>query len=144
VFTIDNSSITWDAHDLSFTDNLPDGMLVASNPAAGTTCMGGSLIADAGGQTVSYTGGSVQANATCTVFVNVTAATYGEFNNVTSDLNSSRGSSSPASASLRVGVVSVPFTSDWGLIVLMVLLGTAGAYYHNREGLRRPHRKQLD
>jgi hypothetical protein len=144
VFTIDNSSSMWDANGLSFTDNLPEGMLVASDPAAGTTCTGGSLIAGAGGQTVSYTGGSVPANATCTIFINVTASAYGVFNNVTSDLNSSRGSSSPASASLSVGVVSVPSTSTWGLIVLMIMLGMAGIYYQSREGLRRPHRQQRD
>lgn len=139
VFTIDNSSSTQDANNLSFTDNMPDGMLVASNPAAGTTCTGGSLVAGTGGQTISYTGGSVPANTTCTVFVNVTATEFGSYDNVTSDLTSNRGASSPASAILQVGVVSVPFINSWGLFVLMVLLGMAGAYYHRREGLRRPH-----
>ncbi len=61
---------------VSLTDSLPAGMTVAASPAATTTCntAGGATVSAAlGGTSASLSGGSVGANATCTITVPVTA-----------------------------------------------------------------------
>lgn len=64
---------------LALTDNFPpspSGMVVANPSAASTTCtaVGGATVSAAPGATsVSLSGGSVNANSTCTIQVNVTA-----------------------------------------------------------------------
>ena len=61
-------------------DTLPSGVVIAAIPNAGTTC-GGSLTANAGDTTVTLTGGSIPANGSCTVTVDVTAALVGSYVN---------------------------------------------------------------
>jgi uncharacterized repeat protein (TIGR01451 family) len=100
-FTIDNSASAIAATDLAFSDALPAGTSIAAAPNAGTTC-GGTLTASAGSGTISLSGGSVGAGASCTVSVDVTAAAEGSYDNVSSELSSSSGTSGPASATLQV------------------------------------------
>jgi len=66
--------------DVSVTDPLPgtptDGIIVAPVPNASTTCVGGTVTAAAGSQTVSMTGGTIPAQiasvpGTCTINVDV-------------------------------------------------------------------------
>ena len=59
-------------------DYLPSGLLVSGK--ASTTC-GGTLTAPTGGSTVTLTGGSIPANCSCTVTVEVTAKCNGSFCN---------------------------------------------------------------
>ncbi len=99
--TIDNSGSTVPASGLDFTDNLPAGMVVATPPNASTTCTGGVLTASAGSGTMSYSGGTVAAGASCTVQADVTVADLGSYLNTTGDLASSLGVSPPASATLQ-------------------------------------------
>ena len=63
----------------TLTDNLPAGMTVAG--AAATTCGSGTVAAPLGAATVTLTGGSVAANASCTITVPVTVRTVGSFVN---------------------------------------------------------------
>ena len=60
------------------TDSLPQGMVVCSN--ASTTC-GGTLTAGPGGWRVVLRGGSIPANGSCTVTVEVTANHKGTYKN---------------------------------------------------------------
>ncbi len=99
--TIDNTGSIFAATDLDFTDVLPAGMTIADPADASTDC-GGTLGAPAGGDTISYTGGSVTAGAACSISVDVTAATAGMYINVTGDLTSSSGNSGPANDKLIV------------------------------------------
>lgn len=62
------------------TDNFPNGMLIASTPNASTTC-GGTLTATKGATWETVGGGSIPANGSCTVTVNVTAENKGSNNN---------------------------------------------------------------
>lgn len=101
-FTIDNTTGGLSVTELDFTDNMPAGVTLATPPAAATTCTGGTLTADAGDVIVSYTGGAVAAGASCTVSVNVTAASSGTYVNTSGELTSSLGSSGTASATLTV------------------------------------------
>lgn len=67
---------------LAFTDNMPAGMTVGAPPNPSTTCTGGSF----SGVTVgvgawSFSGGSVPANGSCDVSVNVTSNVNGNLTN---------------------------------------------------------------
>ena len=65
-----------------FTDTLPAGLVIATPPNASTTC-GGVLTAPAGGSAFTLTGGIIPGGSpgSCTVTVNVTAATTGNYFN---------------------------------------------------------------
>jgi uncharacterized repeat protein (TIGR01451 family) len=101
-FSIDNTASAVAATGLDFTDNLPAGVTVASPANPSTTCTGGTLTAIEGSGTISYTGGTVAAGATCTVRVDVVAASTGSFMNTSGELTSSSGSSGTASSTLTV------------------------------------------
>lgn len=131
-FTIDNSGSTAGATALDFTDTLPAGLVVAAPGNASTTCTGGSLTAADGSSSVSYTSGTVGAGASCTVSVDVTAATAGNHVNTTEDLTSSLGNSGTATATLVVNIGVVPTLSGLGLILLALLLTGLGYWYSRR------------
>lgn len=110
-FTIDNSASALAASNVTFTDSLPAGMLVASPANASNTC-GGTLDAIAASDTVGLLGGGVAAGATCNISVDVTATTTGNLANTTGDLTSSSGNSGTASDTLVVA--SAPgFSKDF-------------------------------
>lgn len=100
-FTIDNTASALLVSGLQFIDNLPAGLVVANPGNESTTC-GGTVTATPGSASVSFSGGTAGAGATCTVSVDVTPSAPGSFNNVTSDLSSSNGTSGPAAATLDV------------------------------------------
>lgn len=108
--TIDNSASALAATGLDFIDPLPPLLVeVASPPNASTTCTGGTLTAVAATETISYTGGSVAAGASCTVSVDVTSSTNplatdvtGTHTNTAGPLTSSLGNSGNASADLVI------------------------------------------
>jgi uncharacterized repeat protein (TIGR01451 family) len=65
---------------VSLVDNLPSGLQIFTTPSAsftGTGCTGGSITAAPGGTSVSLTGASIAANATCTLAVQVTGFVNG-------------------------------------------------------------------
>ena len=91
-FTIDNSANSSAAYSLTFTDNLPSGMVVANPANAATSCTGGTLSAVGGSSVISYSGftgdASVAAGGTCTVTVDVVANSAGALNNISGELTS--------------------------------------------------------
>ena len=101
-FTIDNTANGSAASALDFSDTLPSGLVVASTPNAATTCTGGTVTATAGSGSVSYTGGTVSAGSSCTVTVDVSAASDGTYVNTSGALTSSLGTSTTSSATLTV------------------------------------------
>ena len=103
-FTIDNSGSTVDATALAFSDNLPAGVQIATTPNGSTTCSGGTLSAPSGGGTLSYSGGLVAAGSSCTLSVDVTADSPGQYQNISGNLTSSLGNSGSATATLHVNV----------------------------------------
>jgi uncharacterized repeat protein (TIGR01451 family) len=88
--TVDNSVNGAGADNLSFTDPLPAGMVVATPANASTDCTGGqfpvTLTAVPGTSVISMFGGFVGAESTCTVTVDVTAELPGEYVNTTFEL----------------------------------------------------------
>jgi hypothetical protein len=83
---------------VSFTDTLPAGLTVDDpNGENGTCGSAGVITATAGGSTISLTGGSLKANASCTISVAVISAQPGVFTNTTGLVSASAGSSAAAS-----------------------------------------------
>src|SRR5262249_42721305 len=69
-FNITNPNTTAALSGVAFTDNLPSGLVVAATPNLSNTC-GGTATAVGGSGSVSLSGGTLAANASCTVSVNV-------------------------------------------------------------------------
>ncbi len=92
---------------VALSDRLPDGVMVAAAPNEEHNC-GGTLTAAAGGRDVSYSGGSLAADATCTIAVDVTSAAVGSYLNDTESVTSSLGTSMAASATLTVDAADAP------------------------------------
>ena len=91
----------------AFNDALPSGVQVAATPAASTTCAGATWAPAAGNTTLAFSGGTIPANGSCTVTVNVTATTSGPHGNVSgfvSTTESGTNVSSIASATLTAVV----------------------------------------
>ncbi|HKL51539.1 MAG TPA: hypothetical protein VJ908_10250, partial [Wenzhouxiangellaceae bacterium] len=99
-FSIDNTASLVAADSLAFIDNLPAGLEVAGPPNATATCTGGTLSAVAG--IVSYSGGTVAAGSSCTVQVDITGTSEGNFINVSETLTSSSGTSGTATDGIEV------------------------------------------
>lgn len=91
-YTITNTTELAAKNDWSFTNTLPAGLAVASTPAVGGTCAqvtgtAFAVSAVAGAATVSATGGDLAAGATsCTITVNVVAATEGTYSNAAANV----------------------------------------------------------
>ncbi|MDU8929681.1 autotransporter domain-containing protein [Alisedimentitalea sp. MJ-SS2] len=107
-FTIDNSTALVEATALAFVDNLPASMVVATPANASTTCSGATLTAATGASSVSLSGGSLAAGASCQVQVDITTDTVGGYINTTEDLTSSLGNSGSATASMTVTAAAAP------------------------------------
>ena len=80
-FTITNPNLNDALSGVAFTDTYPAGLQNTSTPNGVTTCTGGTVTAAIGGGSVSLSGGTVAAGGTCTVTVNVTAASTGSYAN---------------------------------------------------------------
>lgn len=91
-FTIDNTgNEIGPATELTFSDNLPAGIVIAAPPNASTTCDGGVLTAVAGTNVISYGpvsagDASVGALQSCTIAVDVIGTAVGLLGNTTSEL----------------------------------------------------------
>ena len=105
-----NNSVT--ASTVAFTDTFPAGMVVAATPATANSCGGtlqgrtgaGAWGAVASGNTeVRLSGGSVLANSSCQVQVNITSNTAGNYSNSTGIVTTGNiGDGDAASASVIV------------------------------------------
>jgi uncharacterized repeat protein (TIGR01451 family) len=91
-------------------DTLPTNITVAATPNASTTCGVGSVAAVAGGATVTLSGGTVGAAATCTMSVNVTGTVVGPYTNTipTGSLTTTQGSTNPAPATAPITIANAP------------------------------------
>lgn len=113
-----------------FTDSLPIGVTTAGLPT--TTC-GGVPIATAGSVTLpagtTIPGGTVAVPGSCTLAMQVSAATDGSFLNVLPVLQTDLGDSpavSPGATLIVMAIANVPTLSEWMMIMLATLLIVAG------------------
>jgi uncharacterized repeat protein (TIGR01451 family) len=123
-FNISNSNTVTSFSGLAFTDSLPAGLVVATPNGLSNTC-GGTASATAGSSSVSLSGGTVAANASCTVSVNVQGVTAGVKNNSVSASSTNGGLSNTSNASITVispptiskafGAASIPLNGSTSL-----------------------------
>jgi hypothetical protein len=132
-FTITNPSAnTVGLTGVAFSDNLPAGLVVATPNGLANSC-GGTVTAVAGSGSISLTGGTIATNSNCTLGVNVTGTTSGNFINTTGAVTSTNGGTgSTATASVYVAM-GVPTLTGWGIILLMFLLGFVSIFHRKRQ-----------
>jgi uncharacterized repeat protein (TIGR01451 family) len=91
---------------LALSDALPSGITVGATPNAATTCSAGTVTAAAGSGTVALAGGTLGANATCTITVTVTGTIANAYTNTipATALGDTQGitNSTPASAAITI------------------------------------------
>jgi len=115
IFTITNPNSASNLNGVGFSDTLT-GIQVASTPGATNTC-GGTFAPNAGDTSLSLTGGTVTAASSCTLSVNVTAASAGSYPNQTSTITSNEGGTGLASNTATLTVVTPAcFVPPSGLI----------------------------
>ncbi len=123
-FTINNPNTTLALTGIAFTDNLPAGLVVATPNNLNNTC-GGTATAVAGSGSISLSGGTLAASASCTVSVNVTGTTAGVKNNSVQVTSTEGGTGNTSNASITVvappviikafGAASIPLNGSTSL-----------------------------
>ncbi|HEY6968146.1 MAG TPA: Ig-like domain repeat protein [Candidatus Angelobacter sp.] len=126
-FTISNSNSTVTLTGISFTDNLPAGLVVATPNQASSTC-GGTVTAVAGSSSISFTGGSLApqgpppmiakrqlvpkgptiASGTCVVTVNLLVTGTGTLSNTTGPVSANESGPGTVSNTATLEVVQAP------------------------------------
>jgi uncharacterized repeat protein (TIGR01451 family) len=115
-FTIDNTGNPDPVTFLEFDDTLPSDMTVSTD--ADSTQCDGTVTANAGDDTISFVNGTVAANDTCDIVVEVTASAPGTYDNTSSVLQSEElPDADAATASLVVTPLVVTKTFVEGSIV---------------------------
>ena len=97
---------------VALTDTYPAGLVnIAGAPLVSNSC-GGTVVAAAGGGSVSISGGSIPANSSCAVVVNVTSTTAASYaNSIAPGALSSSSGSNAVGASATLAVLSRPTIS---------------------------------
>ena len=123
-FTIQNPNTSITLNGIAFTDNLPAGLVVATPNALNNTC-GGTATAVAGSGSISLSGGTLAASASCTVSVNVQGTTAGVKNNSVQVTSTEGGTGNTSNASITVvappviikafGAASIPLNGSTSL-----------------------------
>ena len=128
-FALANPNPSTSLTGVSFVDNLPAGLVVATPNAAHSNCASGTVIARSGSSTISLFGVTLLAGRSCTVSVNVTGTTTGTKVNTSLPVTSVESGPGPtASATITVGILPVTGSrsSTYVTIALtMIGLGTA-------------------
>jgi hypothetical protein len=101
-FSITNPNLATTLTGVAFTDTLPPGLIVASPNGLSGSCGGGTITATSGSGTVSLSGASLTAGASCTFFLNVQGTTTGNKNNSVTVTSTNGGTGNTASASVLV------------------------------------------
>jgi arabinogalactan endo-1,4-beta-galactosidase len=102
-FNLSNPNSGLSLSGIGFSDTLPAGLAVSTPDGLSGSCGGGTITAAAGSNSISLSGATLAAGASCSFGVNVTGTATGTQNNTTSAVTSTEaGSGGTASASLIV------------------------------------------
>ena len=108
--TVVNTSELSEKTGWSFTDALPEGMIVADEPNVSSTCAAADIDATAGGSEVVVDAGSIAGGvANCQIAVDVILGSGGEFTNV---IEGATGLNGEPSATIRALVPSLSLTKS--------------------------------
>ena len=91
---------------VAFSDTLPTGLVVSSSPGVTNTC-NGTVTATALTTGISLSGGSIAANNSCTISVNITGNVAGPYTNTAGPVTSTEGGTGNSS-SANLTVVAPP------------------------------------
>jgi hypothetical protein len=102
-FTLTNPNSMTTLTGLAFTDALPSGLIVSTPNGLTGSCDAGTITATAGSNSISLSGATLAAGASCTFSVTVTGISIGVQTNITSTLTSNEAPpGAPATASTSV------------------------------------------
>lgn len=101
---------------VTFSDSYPTGMVNSATPTPTLNCTAGAVPGSltggvAGGGDIGLSSTSIPAGGSCTVSVNVTSVTAGNYTNTVTVESANAGSSAPAGATLSVGTPAVVLKS---------------------------------
>jgi uncharacterized repeat protein (TIGR01451 family) len=123
-FNVSNPNAAVALTGIAFTDNLPAGLVVATPNNLNSTC-GGTATAVSGAGSASLSGGTLAANASCTVALNVQGTTAGVKNNSVQITSTEGGTGNTSNASITVvgspviikvfGAASIPLNGSTSL-----------------------------
>jgi len=99
--TLDNNP-PGNPNNIAFTANYPANLFNAATPNATTDCSGGTVTATGLGSSLSLSGGQISGNNSCTVTVQVTSCTAGNYSVGGFVVTSSRNNPTASSATLTV------------------------------------------
>ena len=122
-FTVANSNASEALTGIAFSDSLPAGLQVATPPGLTGTC-GGTVTAVAGSNSVSLSGVSLNANASCTFSFNVTGITAGNQSNTTGAVSANESGAGPTSNTATLTVVAPPTITKTFGVAFLALNGT--------------------
>jgi hypothetical protein len=138
-FTITNTDLLASATDITFTDDLDAALpgMVATDTPLTDPCGAGSQLT--GTSLLTLTGGTLAPGASCNFTVTVSipdTASPGLFTNTSSAVSATVGGTpvagDPADAAqdsvtvLAAAAAAIPTLSQWGLLLLVLLMSTAG------------------
>jgi hypothetical protein len=106
-FNISNPNTSLALTGIAFSDALPAGLKVATPNGLTSTC-GGTVTAAAGSGSISLTGGTLAANASCTISLNVTGVAAGVQNNTTGPISSTETGAGATSNTASITVIGPP------------------------------------
>lgn len=139
-FTLANPNSDIALTGAGFTDSLPTGVIVSTPNGLAGSCGGGTIAATAGGSSVSLTGATLAPGASCTFSINVTSPTAGNYVNTTGAVTANESFTGlTATASLDALPLGIPTLSDWGrLLLCMVLISWGFLMLGRRKSRTRP------
>jgi CSLREA domain-containing protein/fimbrial isopeptide formation D2 family protein/uncharacterized repeat protein (TIGR01451 family) len=106
-FTLNNPNTSLGLTGVAFNDTLPAGLQVATPSGLASTCSG-TVTAAAGSGSISLTGGTLAANASCTISLNVNGTAAGVQNNTTGPISSTESGPGATSNTASVTVIGPP------------------------------------
>jgi uncharacterized repeat protein (TIGR01451 family) len=123
-FTINNPNLTAGLTGIAFTDNLPAGLFDGNPPNLNNNC-GGTATAAAGSTVITLSGGTLTANTSCVVSLNILAASGTVQNNSVQVTSNEGGTGNTSSDTLTVvypvalmksfGAASIPLNGSTSL-----------------------------
>src|SRR6185437_14115011 len=106
-FNIANPNTNLALTGVAFSDTLPAGLVVATPNGLSSTC-GGTTTAAAGSGSISLSGGSLAANGSCTISLNVTGVQAGVQNNTTGAISANETGPGATSNTASITVIGPP------------------------------------